>query len=303
MINGNYLKYFYWTVKENSSKKAGQICHKTQSAISQAIKSLEISLDTNLLIRYNNYFELTEEGKDLYVFAQKYIDDFEILQKKLHAPKIKKPQLKIGISQNYEEKVSKFINLFLKKSISYELSIESWDGDIIRKKFSEGNYDIIFGIHFEAEDRIPTSSFEHNSLFLFDDKIGLCADKNHHEFKNKNCYLENLLEYPMILSKHTKKAIQTQIKNNSIKLNAIALTNNPKTIANLMKDTDYISLLSECSIPLEHKNNIKYFNEKSLSANFPIVMSYRTEPHFGCNKGRQDFLNFTKNNLSLFNIF
>ncbi|MCJ8346811.1 LysR family transcriptional regulator [bacterium] len=300
MMNGNYLKYFYWTVKKNSSKKAGEICHKTQSAISQAIVKLELSLDTNLLIRYNNRFELTQEGKELYIFAEKFLNDFEVLQQKLQEPTVEKPVLRIGISENYLVKINRLINLFLQSSVSYEIQIEAWDGEVIRKKFAEGLYDLMIGIHFEAEDRIPSTSFEHISIHLFDDKIGLCAHKDHHELLQKSHPIENLLEYPMILSKHSKKALQTQLKNEANKLTSIVLTNHPKSIPDLLQGTDYISLLSRSSIPVEHQQNIVFFNEKSFSLSFPIAMNYRTESHFGCENARKDFLQFTRDNLHLF---
>ncbi|MCO4780981.1 MAG: LysR family transcriptional regulator [Candidatus Cloacimonetes bacterium] len=299
MINGNYLKYFYWTVKKGSTKKAGAECHKTQSAISQAISKLEHSLDTTLLTRYSNSFELTNEGKELFIFAKNYIESYNDLQNKLNAPKVQKPKLRIGISKNYEDKVNLLIRDFIKEYVSYELIIEALDGDIIRKRFSEGKYDLIFGINFEADDRIPTSAFEHNSLPLFYDKIGLCAHKDHHELQ-QNSSLEDLLSYPMILSDHIKNALTVQLEKESLSFEVAVIANNSKTIACLLQDTDYIAMLCQSSIPKEYKSSIQYFNEPRLQVEFPITMNYRTESAFGSSEARTKFVDFAASNTQIF---
>ena len=50
----------------NSFTEAAELCHISQSGISQSIKALEDEIGAKLLIRKNRKFELTEAGKHFY---------------------------------------------------------------------------------------------------------------------------------------------------------------------------------------------------------------------------------------------
>ncbi len=62
-MNFFHLKYFYDSVKYGGVTEAAQKNFVTQSAISQSIRSLEKSLNIELVQHKKNLFELTEAGK------------------------------------------------------------------------------------------------------------------------------------------------------------------------------------------------------------------------------------------------
>lgn len=70
-INFELYKIFYYCAEELSFSKAAVILHVTQSAISQAIKSLETQLGVNLFFRQGRNIRLTFEGEMLYSHIQK----------------------------------------------------------------------------------------------------------------------------------------------------------------------------------------------------------------------------------------
>lgn len=57
------MEYLQAVVKSNSFFEAGELCHVTQSAISQQIKKLENELGVKLLNRHNRTFSLTPAGE------------------------------------------------------------------------------------------------------------------------------------------------------------------------------------------------------------------------------------------------
>lgn len=61
-ININFLRYFYTAAKHRSVSKSARENFVTQSAISQGIKNLEISLGKQLVSNRKNRFELTQNG-------------------------------------------------------------------------------------------------------------------------------------------------------------------------------------------------------------------------------------------------
>ena len=60
------IQHFQTIVQENSFTEAAELCHISQSGISQSIKALEDEIGAKLLIRKNRKFELTEAGKHFY---------------------------------------------------------------------------------------------------------------------------------------------------------------------------------------------------------------------------------------------
>ena len=60
------IQYFRHVVEQKSYSEAAEICHISQSAVSQQIKQLENELGVQLIIRHGRSFELTEAGKYFY---------------------------------------------------------------------------------------------------------------------------------------------------------------------------------------------------------------------------------------------
>ncbi len=73
------IQHFQTIVQKNSFTEAAELCHISQSGISQSIKSLEEELGVKLLIRKNRKFELTEAGMHFYRKSLVIVADLEQL--------------------------------------------------------------------------------------------------------------------------------------------------------------------------------------------------------------------------------
>ncbi len=77
-MNLKHLSYFVDISKRESFTKAADDIYVSQSALSKSVKSLEQELNVTLIDRTSKSFNLTEEGRILYVEGEKllqYIDE------------------------------------------------------------------------------------------------------------------------------------------------------------------------------------------------------------------------------------
>ena len=73
------IQHFQTVVQENSFTEAAEICHISQSGISQSIKALEEEMGVQLMIRKNRRFELTEAGEYFYKKSLIFLCFYEFL--------------------------------------------------------------------------------------------------------------------------------------------------------------------------------------------------------------------------------
>lgn len=96
------IKYFQSVVQNNSFSEAAELCHISQSAISQQIKSLESELGVQLLERKNRKFILTPAGEHFYKKSLILIADYEQLcRETLKIARGNEAALRIGYPKNY----------------------------------------------------------------------------------------------------------------------------------------------------------------------------------------------------------
>lgn len=73
MLDLKYLLYFKTVAEQKSFTRAAEILHIAQPAISMTIKKLEEQLDLTLFLRADRKISLTDEGKRLYLHAQRIL--------------------------------------------------------------------------------------------------------------------------------------------------------------------------------------------------------------------------------------
>jgi DNA-binding transcriptional LysR family regulator len=83
-INLNHLRIFYYAAREKNLTKAAEALFVTQPAVTMQIKALEQYLGVTLFRKRGKFLELTEEGSELYKYAQKI---FGIVDEMEHALK------------------------------------------------------------------------------------------------------------------------------------------------------------------------------------------------------------------------
>ena len=143
-MNLKHLSYFVDISKRESFTKAADDIYVSQSALSKSVKSLEQELNVTLIDRTSKSFNLTEEGRTLYVEGEKllqYIDERqdEIIEK-IHRSR---RRLRIGvppvISTVY---FSQLLFRFIKQYPNIELEISEVGANIVQNQINVGNIDI-----------------------------------------------------------------------------------------------------------------------------------------------------------------
>ena len=143
-MNLKHLSYFVDISKRESFTKAADDIYVSQSALSKSVKSLEQELNVTLIDRTSKSFNLTEEGRTLYVEGEKllqYIDESqdEIIEKIYRSRR----RLRIGvppvISTVY---FSQLLFRFIKQYPNIELEISEVGANIVQNQINAGNIDI-----------------------------------------------------------------------------------------------------------------------------------------------------------------
>ena len=144
IMNLKHLSYFVDISKRESFTKAADDIYVSQSALSKSVKSLEQELNVTLIDRTSKSFNLTEEGRILYVEGEilmQYIDESqdEIIEK-IHRSR---RRLRIGvppvISTVY---FSQLLFRFIKQYPNIELEISEVGANIVQNQINAGNIDI-----------------------------------------------------------------------------------------------------------------------------------------------------------------
>ncbi|CCB85575.1 putative uncharacterized protein [Parachlamydia acanthamoebae UV-7] len=83
-LNLLHLKYFCDAVNFNSISEAAKANFVTQSAVSQAISKLEISLGAKVIVHSRQKFQITEEGKIVFEQARHIFTAVQAIHEKIH---------------------------------------------------------------------------------------------------------------------------------------------------------------------------------------------------------------------------
>lgn len=77
LLNLNQLRVFYMAAREGTYRRAAEVLHVTQPAVSQNIKSLETYYGVGLLHKVGRGMELTHAGRILFEYAERIFEEAE----------------------------------------------------------------------------------------------------------------------------------------------------------------------------------------------------------------------------------
>ncbi|MBQ8161088.1 MAG: LysR family transcriptional regulator [Clostridia bacterium] len=100
------MRYFIAVIESGSFFEAGEICHISQSAISQQIQRLESELDVKLLDRHGRTFEMTPAGRYFYQRARQQVSEMEsVIREVQRIGKGEHRNLRIGVLNGFSGKL------------------------------------------------------------------------------------------------------------------------------------------------------------------------------------------------------
>lgn len=191
------LRMMIAVIEAGSFSQAAERVHKSQAAISKAIKSLENELDLTLFSRNSYRPELTREGKAFYQKAKEVIKEFEQLE--LLAGELSlgvEPELNIIVSAicplpSILEVIKTLTNKYPQTRINFSISTL---GRVL-EKIRLGEADI-------AITALVGENPTLNSIYLYDINMILVASKDFPLVGMNNCTRELLKNYNQIVIKN-----------------------------------------------------------------------------------------------------
>lgn len=172
----------------NAAKELGY----SQSAISQAIKSLESELETTLLIRKKDGIFLSSDGKKYLPYLKSIQSSFEKLRIQHDEMKgLNQTVLRIGTFTSVSRHLlPSLMEAFMQ--IYPHIQFELYQGEYtsIEQQLIDGNLDL----GFTCIDAIQQVQYE----ALYNDEMFALVPKNHDLARHKSLHMEQIAQYPFI---------------------------------------------------------------------------------------------------------
>ncbi len=138
------IQHFQTIVQENSFTEAAELCHISQSGISQSIRSLEDEIGAKLLIRKNRKFELTEAGEHFYKKSLIITADLEQLcRETVRIDRKDAAELSLGVLSTYSgDEFNRAIAAFSEKHPTVEIKVTSGNHEDLYDGLRFGKIDL-----------------------------------------------------------------------------------------------------------------------------------------------------------------
>lgn len=181
IITIEQIQYFLAVKKYNGfSTAANELC-VSQSSLSKQIKALEKELDTSLFDRSSRVTSLTEAGEDFYIYAKKFLDDYNnILQGMKKHSFSNKYTLRLGtIAVLTQYGLTSIIASFKNKYPNIDINIFEDENDVILNMLIKSEID--FAI--VRDSNLSRTSFNVNTLV--EDELVVVTSTSHPFTKKK----------------------------------------------------------------------------------------------------------------------
>lgn len=138
------IQHFQTIVQENSFTEAAELCHISQSGISQSIKALEDEIGVKLITRKNRSFELTEAGKLFYKKSLVITADLEQLcRETVRIDRKDAAELSLGVLSTYSgDEFNRAIAVFSEKHPAVEIRVTSGNHEDLYDGLRFGRIDL-----------------------------------------------------------------------------------------------------------------------------------------------------------------
>ena len=240
------LKYFVKVAELLSFSKAAKALYITQSTLSQQIKQLEDELDMALFFRNNHKVSLTEAGETFLEGAKKTLADADDNKAKIMDLAMGyRGVLNIGVTYSFGSILTETVLAFKKEFPDVQLNICYKNVMELMELVSDGELD--FALSFRASEKYESVE----SHILFDNKLCIVVRDEHPLTRKKFVRLADLEEYELILPSiglQARSAFDTIIAERNLNLKVAIEANEVNTVLNLLKKSNYVTVLSETTI-------------------------------------------------------
>ena len=243
------LKYFVKVAELLSFSKAAKALYITQSTLSQQIKQLEDELDMALFFRNNHKVTLTEAGETFLEGAKKTLAEADDNKAKIMDLALgHRGVLNIGVTYSFGSILTETVLAFKKEFPDVQLNICYRNVMELMELVSDGELD--FALSFRSSEKYESVE----SHILFDNKLCIVVREDHPLTRKSIVRLADLEDYEVILPSiglQARNAFDTIIAERNLNLKVAIEANEVNTILNLLRKSNYITVLSE-TVVLEH---------------------------------------------------
>ena len=146
------MRYYIAVVETNSFFEAGELCHISQSAISQQIKALEEELQVQLLERHGRKFTVTPAGRYFYEQARKQVQALDsTLREVRRVASGEYQRLRVGVLNGFSRRIiQKTVQNFTTSHPHVRLSLTTGTHEELFHPVNEGSLDIVINDQWRA---------------------------------------------------------------------------------------------------------------------------------------------------------
>lgn len=216
-INYESYKIFYHVALNQSISKVADKLLISQPAVSYQIKVLEEQLGITLFVRTKKGVTLTDEGKILFSYISKGIENFINGENALtNLKNLDYGIIRIGASTTVSKHVlMPYLKIFHKLYPNIEINITNNLTEELMRELRNGNLDIlILNLPMnEGKDLDIKNILEVQDIFV--------ANKDYYDILNKKISLNDLNNYPLLFQKkpsNTRDYLDNYLNTNKIKL-------------------------------------------------------------------------------------
>ena len=240
------LKYFVKVAEMLSFSTAAKALYITQSTLSQQIKQLEDELDIALLFRNNHNVSLTEAGETFLEGARKVLAEADDNKARiLDLTMGCSGRLNIGVTHSFGSILTETVMAFKKEYPHVALNIYYKTVSELMELLSLGELDFV--LSFRASDKYDNVE----SHLLFDNKLVIVVRDEHPLTRKNMVRLSDLEDYDLVMPSVGLQARNTFdgiIVDRNLKLKIAMEANEVNTILNLLKKSNFVTVLSETTI-------------------------------------------------------
>ncbi len=264
------LKYFVKVAELLSFSKAAKELYITQSTLSQQIKQLEDELDMALFFRNNHKVTLTEAGETFLEGAKKTLAEADDNKAKIMDLALgHRGVLNIGVTYSFGSILTETVLAFKKEFPDVQLNICYRNVMELMELVSDGELD--FALSFRSSEKYESVE----SHILFDNKLCIVVREDHPLTRKSIVRLSDLEDYEVILPSiglQARNAFDTIIAERNLNLKVAIEANEVNTILNLLRKSNYITVLSE-TVVLEHSGlvTVERLKGKTLCLSIDVL--------------------------------
>ena len=236
-----HLQSYVAVIETGKFSLAADVCHITQSAVSQHIKSLEEEYGTTLIIRNTHDAVPTESGQVLYTYAKKIMKDMSDCTEYISNLKgCLTGELRIGVGNFIEPYIRQAALTMMEQYPGVKLNVEFGKACRLNQMLRDHQLDIAFTMNTAYDDEgIET-------LPCLPVRICAIMSKSHPLAKHKILTFDELTEHPVIMPDAGERVfatIQKHIDADLSRLKVRAVVNSSTAILSVLDEMQLITFL------------------------------------------------------------